>query len=99
MQSQKFGYSCFQFSKFYTKSIPFAPKKYYIQGMSKIIARLLVGILAALALKLISTLLLPTALTESEGFDAVISLCYAACIIVPCVIYFVKAPPGKDNRG
>ena len=20
-------------------------------------------------------------------------------IIVPCVIYFVKAPPGKDNRG
>ncbi|SHK61554.1 hypothetical protein [Fibrobacter sp. UWH4] len=67
--------------------------------MSKIIARLLVGILAALALKLISTLLLPTAITESESFDAVISLCYAACIIVPCVIYFVKAPPEKTTEG
>lgn len=99
MQSQKYGYSCVQFSKIYSKDIFYRPKKYYILGMSKIIARLLIGILAALALKLISTLLLPTAITESESFDAVISLCYAACIIVPCVIYFVKAPPGKDNRG
>ena len=99
MQSQKYGYSCVQFSKFYSKDIFYRPKKYYIQGMSKIIARLFVGILAALVLKLISTLLLPAAITESEGFDTIISLCYAACIIVPCVIYFVKAPPGTDNRG
>jgi hypothetical protein len=42
-----------------------APKKSYILGMSKIIARIIVGLLVAVALKLISSLLLPTTITES----------------------------------
>ncbi len=67
--------------------------------MSKIIARITVGLLVAVALKLISSLLLPTTITESESFDTVISLCYAACIIVPCAIYFIKTPPGTNNKG
>jgi len=78
---------------------PTATKKCYILGMSKIIARIIVGLLVAVALKLISSLLLPTTITESESFDTVISLCYAACIIVPCVIYFIKTPPGTNNKG
>ena len=98
-QSQKFGYSCVQFSKFYSKSIPFVSKKYYIHGMSKIIARIIVGLSIAVALKLISILLLPASLTESSGFDTFLSVCCIACIIVPCVIYFVKTPPGTNNKG
>jgi hypothetical protein len=78
---------------------PTATKKCYILGMSKIIARIIVGLLVAVALKLISSLLLPTTITESESFDTVISLCYAACIIVPCAIYFIKTPPGTNNKG
>ena len=77
----------------------FRQNKYYILGMSKIIARIIVGLLIAVALKLISTLLLPETLTASDGFNSFISLCYVACIVVPCAIYFVKAPPGTDNRG
>ena len=99
MQSRKYGYSCVQFSKFYSKSIPFGLKKYYILGMSKIIARIIVGLLVAVALKLISILLLPVSLTETTGFDTFLSVCYVACIVVPCVIYFVKAPPGTNNKG
>ena len=99
MQSQKYGYSCVQFSKFYSKNIPFGPKKYYILGMSKIIARIIVGLLVAVALKLISILLLPVSLTETTGFDTFLSVCYVACIVVPCAIYFVKAPPGTNNTG
>ena len=99
MQSQKYGYSCVQFSKFYSKNIPFGPKKYYILGMSKIIARIIVGLLVAVALKLISILLLPASLTESSGFDTFLSACCIACIVVPCVIYFIKAPPGTNNKG
>ena len=76
-----------------------APKKSYILGMSKIIARIIVGLLVAAALKLISSLLLPASLTESESFDTVISLCYAACIVVPCALYFAKAKPGTNNKG
>ena len=67
--------------------------------MSKIIARLIVGIIAAFVLKLISSLLLPVSLTESEAFDKFISLCYVACIVVPCAIYFAKAKPGTNNKG
>lgn len=99
MQSQKYGYSYVQFSKFYSKNIPFGPKKYYILGMSKIIARIIVGLLVAVALKLISILLLPVSLTETTGFDTFLSVCYVACIVVPCAIYFVKAPPGTNNKG
>lgn len=67
--------------------------------MSKIIVRLIVGIIAAFVLKLISSLLLPASLTESEGFDKIISLCYVACIVVPCAIYFLHSKPGTNNKG
>ncbi len=67
--------------------------------MSKIIARIIVGLLVAVALKLISILLLPVSLTETTGFDTFLSVCYVACIVVPCAIYFVKAPPGTNNKG
>ncbi len=67
--------------------------------MSKIIARIIVGLLVAATLKLISILLLPVSLTETTGFDTFLSVCYVACIVVPCVIYFVKAPPGTNNKG
>ena len=67
--------------------------------MSKIIARIIVGLLVAATLKLISILLLPVSLTETTGFDTFLSVCYVACIVVPCAIYFVKAPPGTNNKG
>lgn len=99
MQSQKFGYSCVQFSKFYSNSILSSLKKYYIQGMSKIIARIIVGLLIAVALKLVSNMLLPASLTASTGFDTFLSICYMACIVIPCAIYFIKTPPGTNNKG
>ena len=99
MQSQKFGYSYFQFSKFYTKSIPFAPKKYYIQGMSKLIARILVGVIVAAVLMAINEFLVPESLYMNDAFNHFMSVCYFACIIVPCVIYFIKTPPGTNNKG
>ena len=67
--------------------------------MSKIIARIIVGLLVAAALKLISVFLLPASLTASTGFDTFLSACYVACIVVPCVIYFIKTPPGTNNKG
>ena len=67
--------------------------------MSKIIARIIVGLLVAATLKLISVFLLPASLTASTGFDTFLSVCYFASIIVPCVIYFIKTPPGTNNKG
>jgi hypothetical protein len=67
--------------------------------MSKIIARIIVGLLIAAALKLISVLLLPASLTESTSFDTFLSVCFVACIVVPCVVYFIKTPPGTNNKG
>ena len=67
--------------------------------MSKLIAHLLVGIAAAAALMILNATVFPESLHESEAFDRFISVCYVACIIVPCVIYYLKTPRGTDNRG
>ncbi len=67
--------------------------------MSKIIAHILVGIVAAALLKIASIYLVPAGIQELEEFDAVVSLCCVACVVVSCAIYYIKMPPGKDNRG
>ena len=67
--------------------------------MSKIIAHILVGIVAAALLKIASVYFVPTSIQEMTEFDAVVSLCCIACVIISCAIYYIKAPPGKDNRG
>ena len=67
--------------------------------MSKIIAHILVGIIAAALLKIISIYLFPASFNEFEEFDALVSLACFACIIISCARYYIKMPPGKDNRG
>jgi hypothetical protein len=67
--------------------------------MSKLIAHILVGVLAAAILMLINATIIPVSLRGSEKFDCFMSLCYVACIVVSCAIYYIKTPPGKDNRG
>ena len=67
--------------------------------MSKIIAHILVGIVAATLLKVASIYLTPASIQEFEEFDAIVSLACFACVIASCAFYYIKMPPGKDNRG
>lgn len=67
--------------------------------MSKLMAHILVGVLVAAVLMFIKNMLLPESLRASEAFDTFISLCYVACIVVPCAIYFAKNKPGTNNKG
>jgi hypothetical protein len=47
----------------------------------------------------INEFLVPESLYMNDAFNHFMSVCYFACIIVPCVIYFIKTPPGTNNKG
>jgi hypothetical protein len=66
--------------------------------MSKLIAHILVGITAAAGLVAINEFLVPEDLYMSDSFNHFMSVCYFACIIIPCVIYFIKMPPGTNTK-
>ena len=68
------------------------------QSMSKLFAHILVGVIAAGALMLLNETVVPESLYESDSFNHFMSVCYFACIIVPCVIYYIKMPPGTNTK-
>jgi len=67
--------------------------------MSKLIAHILVGAIVAGILMLVNAFLVPENLYMSDSFNHFMSACYCLCIIIPCVIYYLKTPRGTDNRG
>ena len=66
--------------------------------MSKLIAHILVGVITAAVLMILNETIVPENLYESEAFHHFLSVCYFACIIVPCALYFIKMPPGTNTK-
>lgn len=67
--------------------------------MSKVILRIFLGLIAASLLFLANKYLFPADLTQNESFETLISVGYLACIVIPCAIYFLRNPPGTNNKG
>ena len=67
--------------------------------MSKLILRIFMGVIAASVLFLFNTFVIPESLSQDDRFNTFMNVCYLACIVVPCAIYYTKTPPGTDNRG
>lgn len=65
--------------------------------MSKLLSYMIPGIVLAIILILVNGLLLPDSL-HSGWFSIFMSILVLACIIVPCVIYFIKLPPGRGAK-
>ena len=56
------------------------------------------GLLVILAFMVVKTYLVPIDVTFQTWFVYLSAAVYILSVIVPCVIYFLRTPPGIDHR-
>ena len=66
--------------------------------MNKLIAHMIPGLLVILAFMVVKTYLVPIDVTFQTWFVYLSAAVYILSVIVPCVIYFLRTPPGIDHR-
>lgn len=66
--------------------------------MSKLLSYLIPGIIGAVVLEVIDAAFVSDALHKADWFVMTMAILQCLCIIISCVIYFVRTPPGKDIR-
>lgn len=66
--------------------------------MTKLLEYLLPGIALAAIFFGIDLTLLSQQVRVNAFVDVLLTVLPLLCIIVPCIIYFVKMPPGRDTR-
>ena len=66
--------------------------------MNKLIAHMIPGLLVILAFMVVKTYLVPIDVTFQTWFVYLSAAVYILSVIVPCVIYFMRTPPGIDHR-
>lgn len=65
--------------------------------MNKLMPYIATGVLLSLALMLINAFV-PVELYYNNTFNHFMSICYFLCIIIPCIIYYIKTPPGESTK-
>lgn len=66
--------------------------------MSKLLSYLIPGIAFAALLVLVNETLVPATLHKAGWFNNLMAILCLISLIVPCVIYFVKTPPGRGAQ-
>lgn len=73
-------------------------KKVILSVMNKLMSYLLPGILVLAVFSLITSFWVPVE-TSSESWYVYLTLAmWALCIVVPCVVYYLKTPPGISYK-
>lgn len=66
--------------------------------MNKLMSYLLPGVLLIVIFSLVKTFVLPPAVTLQEWFVYLTFAVTVLCVVVPCVIYYLRTPPGIDHK-
>ncbi len=66
--------------------------------MTKLIAHMLPGVFLIVVFSLLKSYVISPAVTIESWFIYLNFAFFAACVIVPCVIYFLRTPPGIDHK-
>ncbi len=66
--------------------------------MNKLMSYLLPGVFLIVVFALVKTFLLPPSVTVQEWFVYLTAAVTVLCVVVPCVIYYLRTPPGVDHR-
>ncbi len=66
--------------------------------MNKLMSYLLPGVLLIVIFSLVKTFVLPPAVTVQEWFVYLTFAVTVLCVVVPCVIYYLRTPPGIDHK-
>jgi cation transport ATPase len=66
--------------------------------MNKLMSYLLPGIFLIAVFAIVKTFFLPPAVTVQEWFVYLTVAVTVLCVVVPCVIYYLRTPPGIDHK-
>jgi hypothetical protein len=66
--------------------------------MTKLIAHMFPGVFLIVVFSLLKAYVIPAQTTFESWFVYVNFFVWIVCIVVPCVIYYLRTPPGIDHR-
>ena len=66
--------------------------------MTKLMSYLLPGFFLIAVFAIVKMFLLPPSVTVQEWFVYLTVAVTVLCVVVPCVIYYLRTPPGVDHR-
>lgn len=66
--------------------------------MNKLMSYLIPGLLVIVIFALVKTFLLPPDVTVREWFVYLTAAVTVLAVVVPCVIYYLRTPPGIDHK-
>ncbi len=66
--------------------------------MNKLMSYLILGLLVIVAFALLKTFVLPPDVTSKEWFVYLTAAVTVLAVVVPCVIYYLRTPPGIDHK-
>ena len=71
---------------------------YYLLGMNRLMAYLIPGLVLIVAFALVKTFFVSPEVAISDWFVWITALVTPVCVVVPCVIYYLRTPPGIDHK-
>lgn len=66
--------------------------------MNKLVAHMIPGLLVIIAFMAVKMYLIPIDVTFQTWFVYLSAAVYILSVIVPCVIYYLRTPPGIDHK-
>ena len=66
--------------------------------MNKLVAHMIPGLLVIVAFMVVKNFLVPIDVTFESWFVYLSAAVYVLAVVVPCVIYYLRTPPGIDHK-
>ena len=66
--------------------------------MNKLVAHMIPGLLVIVAFMVVKDFLVPIDVTFESWFVYLSAAVYVLAVVVPCVIYYLRTPPGIDHK-
>lgn len=70
----------------------------YLSSMTKLIAYLVPGVLLMIAFTAVKNFVLSPDVTFSTWFVYLSFAFYMLCVLIPCVLYYLRTPPGISHK-
>ena len=67
-------------------------------GMTKLVAHMIPGLLLIVVFALLKNFVIPVEVTVQGWFVYLTAAVFIFSIAIPCVIYYLRTPPGIDHK-
>ena len=66
--------------------------------MTKLVAHMIPGLLLILTFAVLKSFVIPLDVTVQPWFQILTAAVFIFSIVIPCVIYYLRTPPGIDHK-